>query len=94
MAIEHNFRYHPPTPASTEAHAKVREKAKELALLIDQLVPQNAGREKAVAINHVESAMMWACAGIVRHVETIEGVNDGDVRVYTPTAKEPIKNSP
>lgn len=70
--IEHNFRYHPPQPHTGEAHAKIRSKAKEFAVLIDELVPVNAGREKAIAQTNVEQAMMWACAGIVRHSEPKE----------------------
>jgi len=67
QTIEKNFRYHAPTLANVEAHARIRDAARDFAQLIDDLVPQNAGREKATATTHVESAMMWACAGIVRH---------------------------
>jgi hypothetical protein len=63
---EHNFKYHPPG-AAQETHAAVRAKAKELADLIDQALPEAAGREKALAITKVEESMFWACAGIARH---------------------------
>jgi predicted peroxiredoxin len=39
-------------------------KAKELAKLIQMAVP--AGKERVIAINMCESAMMWAHAGILR----------------------------
>lgn len=65
--IEHNFKYHPPVGAAAENHAAIRAKAKEFALLIDEKLPANAGREKATAITKVEEAMMWACAGVARH---------------------------
>jgi hypothetical protein len=65
--IAHNFKYHPPVGNAAEAHMLVRAKAKELANAIAQLVPANAGREKALAITKCEEAMMWACAGIARH---------------------------
>lgn len=65
--IEHNFRYHPPLGDAALLHGAIREKAKELAHLIDQTLPTTAGREKASAITHVENAMFWACAGIARH---------------------------
>lgn len=68
--IEHNFKYHPPVGNAADKHAAVRAKAKELALLIDESLPDPAGREKATAITHVETAMMWACAGIARHTQT------------------------
>ncbi|HEX3890704.1 MAG TPA: hypothetical protein VHX90_07625 [Verrucomicrobiae bacterium] len=67
--IEHNFKYHPPTGSDPVKHARVRDKARELALLIDEILPASAGREKATAITHVENAMMWACAGVCRHPE-------------------------
>jgi hypothetical protein len=68
--IEHNFKYHPPTGKAIEAQAAVRAKAKELALLIDELLPPAAGREKALAITSCEQTMMFACAGIARHMNT------------------------
>ncbi len=67
--IEHNFKYHPPGVNAGAAHAAVRAKAKELALLIDESLPLAAGREKATAITKCEEAMMWACAGIARHTK-------------------------
>jgi hypothetical protein len=66
-AIEHNFKYHPPSGNAAEKHAAVRAKAKELAQLIDESLPANAGRERATAVTKVEEAVMWACAGIARH---------------------------
>lgn len=68
-AIEHNFKYHPPVGNAVAAHAAVRAKAKELASLIDVSLPADAGREKALAITKCEEAMMWACAGIARHMK-------------------------
>lgn len=66
--IAHNFKYHPPGCADAATkHAAVREKAQELAQLIDSSLPPVAGREKASAITKVEEAMYWACAGIARH---------------------------
>ncbi len=65
--IAHNFKYHPPTGSAVVDHERVRAKARELADLIDQVLPVSAGREKATAITKCEEAMMWACAGIARH---------------------------
>jgi hypothetical protein len=67
--INHNFKYHPPTGADPVKHARIRDKSRELALLIDELLPAAAGREKAMAITKTEEAMMWACAGICRFPE-------------------------
>ena len=68
-AINHNFKYHPPTGSDPVKHERVRAKARELAQLIDELLPAAAAREKATAITKCEEAMMWACAGICRHPE-------------------------
>jgi hypothetical protein len=67
--IEHNFTYHPPTGSSVVDHERVRAKAREFALLIDEVMPARAGREKAIAIAKAEEAMMWANAGLARHSE-------------------------
>lgn len=67
--IAHNFKYHPPVGSAVVDHERVRTKARELADLIDQVLPAEAGREKATAITKCEEAMMWACAGIARHSE-------------------------
>ena len=63
--IERDYTYHPPKPGQPEQYAAIRSKAKELALLIDELVPPS--REQSVALTHLESAVMFANAGIARH---------------------------
>lgn len=58
----------------------IRAKFKELAYLVDQTLPVAAGREKATSITKIEEAMMWACAGIVRHSPGLQPIgisNDG-----------------
>ena len=70
--IRHNFQYHPPTGHAAVNHARIRDKARELALLLDECLPPSAGREKAAAITKVEEAMMWGCAGIARHANELE----------------------
>lgn len=65
--IAHNFKHHPPRGTAVARHEAIREKAAELAQLIDEVLPPNAGRERATAITKVEEAMMWANAGIARH---------------------------
>lgn len=63
--IENNFTYHAPKPGQPEAYVNLREKAKELAYLIKELVP--ASREQSTAITHLETAIFWANAGIARN---------------------------
>lgn len=62
--IENAFSYHAPEDGQPEKYQAIREKAKELAYLIDELVPD--GREKSLAQTNLEQATMWANAGIAR----------------------------
>ncbi|MDT2292352.1 hypothetical protein P7H15_04725 [Paenibacillus larvae] len=39
--IENNFKYHAPKPEQTEKYTAIREKAKELAYLVDDLCPNS-----------------------------------------------------
>jgi len=62
--IEKAFTYHSPTGDQAERYVRIRDKAKELALLIDDCVPDS--REKSVALTELETVVMWANAGIAR----------------------------
>lgn len=67
--IQHNFTYHGRRGKVSDFTA-IREKAKDLAELIDKTIEADApkaGREKALAITKVEEAVMWANAGLARH---------------------------
>ncbi len=64
-AIENNFKYHTPKPGQPEIYTEIREKAKELALLMEEKVPTS--REKSLAMTNLEQAVMWANAGIARN---------------------------
>lgn len=63
--IERDFTYHSPLSGSIDAFKLIRSTAKSLALLIDIEVPDS--REKSMALTHLEEAVMWANAGIVRN---------------------------
>lgn len=63
--IENAFTYHTPKEGQPEKYQAIREKAKELAYLIDSLVPDS--REKSLAMTKLEEASMWANAGIARN---------------------------
>ena len=63
--IECNFTYHAPKDGQLEIYQNIRTLAKELALEIDEVVPE--GREKSLAITKLEEAVFWANAGIARH---------------------------
>lgn len=63
--IENNFTYHAPREGQPAMYQAIREKAKELAYLIDELVPDS--REKSLAMTKLEECSMWANAGIARN---------------------------
>lgn len=63
--IENNFKYHSPKEGQPEKYTAIREKAKELAYLIDEVCPNS--REKSVAFTNLETAVMWANASIARN---------------------------
>lgn len=65
--IENRFTYHRPTEAQAAKYPIIRNKAKELAYLIDELCPN--GREKALAMTKLEECIMFANASISREVE-------------------------
>jgi len=62
--IENNFMYHAPKEGQPEIYQKIRDKAKEFAYLINELVPDS--REKSLAMTKLEEVVMWANAGIAR----------------------------
>jgi hypothetical protein len=62
--IENNFKYHAPKAGQPERYNQLREKAKELAYLINELCPNS--RERALAITKLEETSMWANASIAR----------------------------
>lgn len=63
--IERDFTYHAPKPGQQERYQALREKAKELALLIVELTP--ASREQSLALTQLEYASMMANAAIARN---------------------------
>ena len=62
--IENNYKYHPPKPGQPEKYFEIREKAKELAYMINSLCPNS--REKSLANTKLEEVVMWANASIAR----------------------------
>ena len=63
--IENAFTYHAPKDGQPEKYQTIREKAKELAYLIQELVPPS--REQSLAMTKLEECSMWANAGIARN---------------------------
>jgi hypothetical protein len=85
--IERNFTYHKPTEFKQQVYPKLRDKAKELAYLINDLVPD--GREKSLAMTKLEEVVMWANAGVSRHKE-----ENKEKKIYASVNEKLFKRSP
>ena len=62
---ENIFRYHKVTTDQANRLHAIRDKAKELDILIDAICP--VGPERQIAHHKLEEAMFWANAGIARN---------------------------
>ena len=62
--IDNRFRYHPPKEGQPEKYTAIRDKAKELAELINKLCP--VSREQSLAMTNLEQSVFWANASIAR----------------------------
>ena len=63
--IENNFKYHPPKEGQPEAYEFIRDSAKNLANIFDNVCPNS--REKSLALTKLEEAVFWANASIARN---------------------------
>ncbi len=63
--VQRTFTYHPPKPDQQPRYAAIRDKAKELALLLIEVTPES--REQSLALTHLEEAVMFANASIARN---------------------------
>lgn len=69
--LENRFTYHPPQDEQTvELYQMIRDHGHRFAELIDRRVPD--GREKSLAITHIEETVMWANAAIARRKQPPE----------------------
>lgn len=60
------FRFHPAnTTEKAGQHQKIRNRCADLAVELNQLLPE--GREKSLAITHLEEVMFWSNAAIARN---------------------------
>lgn len=63
--LDNRFSYHGPNEYDKQTHEHVRGYLKDVARVFDSMLPD--GREKALAITHLEETMFWANAAIARH---------------------------
>lgn len=67
VELSHRFNYHPPRDEQTKTlHEQVRHDVFVLAAFMDDNLPEDRPREKAIVQTHLEEAMMWANAAIAR----------------------------
>jgi hypothetical protein len=65
MDIANRFSFHSASRREhADAHAGVRSSCQQLATTLNGLLPE--GREKALAVTHLETVMFWANAAIAR----------------------------
>lgn len=65
LDLENIYTYHAPKEGQAEKYVSIRDKAKELAILVDSLCPNS--RERSIALTHIETAVMWAIESIARN---------------------------
>lgn len=64
MDLDNIYKYHTPKEGQEEKYNAIRDKAKELAELIDKECADS--REKFIAFTSLETAVMWANASVAR----------------------------
>lgn len=62
LDLDNIFKYHAPRADQPARYVALREKAKELAALIQKSTPDS--REQSVALTNLQQAVMWANAAI------------------------------
>ena len=65
LRIENNFTYHRPKENQQIRYIDIRDKAKELAIVLAYNCPES--RELSLALTQLEVVVMWANASIARN---------------------------
>ncbi len=69
--IENDYTYHPPTPEQVIRYNKIRNMAKEFALLVVTQCP--GSREASLALTNIDQAVFFANAAIARNEKELRG---------------------
>ena len=62
--LDIRFTYHAPKEGQPAKYTALRDKAKELAVMVAEMCPPS--REQVLAFTNIEQAVMWANAAIAR----------------------------
>ncbi len=62
--LENRFTYHAPKEGQPSIYESIRSNAHNYAIYLDSVCPD--GREKSLAITHLEEVVFWANASIAR----------------------------
>jgi hypothetical protein len=62
--LHRRFAFHKATEVTGPQHQEVRSLCRALAMALNTMLPE--GREKALAITHLEEVMLWSNAAIAR----------------------------
>lgn len=66
--IAHRFAFHAATTEEKrDAHTSVRQHCRELADFLNERLPE--GREKSLAMTHLEEVMLWGNAALARDIQ-------------------------
>ena len=65
LDLDNIYTYHSPKNDQPERYVELREKAKELAVLITMRCPNS--RERSIALTNLEQSIFWANASIARN---------------------------
>jgi hypothetical protein len=73
--LENIFTYHSPEGTQNDRYVQLREKAKELASMVNNLCPES--REKSLAITSIQQSTMWANASIAINENPVKELLEG-----------------
>jgi len=62
--LDNRFSYHKPDENKAATHEKIRGLFRQVAGYLNDALPE--GREKSLAITHIEEVMFWSNAAIAR----------------------------
>ena len=66
--INDRFHYHAPSEKGIGTHAALSAAYSQLGRMVNDLIPN--GREKSLAMTHLEESKMWASAAVARNPRT------------------------